>query len=299
MPLWMCSCPASARELLDARLHVVAGDRLAAPDRVEVDVVDDLLVRLDDAVGHVDAEVALRRRARRARAGARARPCAPATRAAPARDSRSGRPGRSGSTPRVDPPACAVRPPPRPTRLTTDTSVQPAVGTRPCPRAECDGAGPSASCGSGVAARPGRRRIEREIGGSGCSRSPFVNKRRRSRLRRSRSGSSPVLQVTSSLRCHRFALRAAGPPHGTSGWTAGALAVRPSWRPGSASVGAATTSHAPHPARTSSTRLLHPVSLGAVTWPRHRRWRRTRIGGAPSAGSDHDAGPLVHLRRPS
>ena len=34
-------------ELLDPRLHVVPRDGLAAPDRVEVDVVDDLLVRLD------------------------------------------------------------------------------------------------------------------------------------------------------------------------------------------------------------------------------------------------------------
>ena len=47
-------------ELLDARLHVVAGDPLASRDRVEVDGVDDPLVGLDHAVGHVDAEVALR-----------------------------------------------------------------------------------------------------------------------------------------------------------------------------------------------------------------------------------------------
>ena len=33
--------------------------RLAVADRVEVDLVDDGLVGLDDAVGHVDAEVAL------------------------------------------------------------------------------------------------------------------------------------------------------------------------------------------------------------------------------------------------
>ena len=60
MPLWMCSWPASVAELLDARLHVVAGDPLARGDRREVDVVDDRLVGLDDAVGDVDAEVALR-----------------------------------------------------------------------------------------------------------------------------------------------------------------------------------------------------------------------------------------------
>ena len=60
MPLWMCSWPASGGELLDARLHVVAGDPLARGDGVEVDPVDDRLVGLDDAVGHVDAEVALR-----------------------------------------------------------------------------------------------------------------------------------------------------------------------------------------------------------------------------------------------
>ena len=60
MPLWMCSWPASALELLDPRLHVVPGDPLAGGDRVEVDALsDDVLVGLDDAVGHVDAEVAL------------------------------------------------------------------------------------------------------------------------------------------------------------------------------------------------------------------------------------------------
>ena len=47
-------------ELLDPRLHVVPGDPLAGGDRVEVDLVDDRLVGLDHAVGHVDAEVALR-----------------------------------------------------------------------------------------------------------------------------------------------------------------------------------------------------------------------------------------------
>ena len=51
--------PGERAELLDARLHVVAGDPLAGGDRVEVDLVDDRLVGLDDAVGHVDAEVAL------------------------------------------------------------------------------------------------------------------------------------------------------------------------------------------------------------------------------------------------
>ena len=45
-------------ELLDARLHVVPGDPLAGGDAVEVDLVDDRLVVLDDAVGHLDAEVA-------------------------------------------------------------------------------------------------------------------------------------------------------------------------------------------------------------------------------------------------
>ena len=47
-------------ELLDPRLHVVPGDPLARGDRLEVDLVDDVLVGLDHAVGHVDAEVALR-----------------------------------------------------------------------------------------------------------------------------------------------------------------------------------------------------------------------------------------------
>ena len=47
-------------ELLDPRLHVVPGHPLARGDRLQVDLVDDVLVGLDHAVGHVDAEVALR-----------------------------------------------------------------------------------------------------------------------------------------------------------------------------------------------------------------------------------------------
>ena len=52
--------PAERGELLDPRLHVVPGDAFAGGDRVQVDLVDDGLVGLDDAVGHVDPEVALR-----------------------------------------------------------------------------------------------------------------------------------------------------------------------------------------------------------------------------------------------
>ena len=48
------------RELLDPRLDVVPGDPLPGRDAGQVDVVDHLLVGLDHAVGHVDAEVALR-----------------------------------------------------------------------------------------------------------------------------------------------------------------------------------------------------------------------------------------------
>ena len=51
--------PGEGGELLDPRLHVVPGHPLPRRDAVEVDLVDDLLVGLDDAVGHVDAEVAL------------------------------------------------------------------------------------------------------------------------------------------------------------------------------------------------------------------------------------------------
>jgi hypothetical protein len=46
-------------ELLDPRLDVVTGDPLPGGDRLQVDVVDDCLVRLDDTVGHLDAELAL------------------------------------------------------------------------------------------------------------------------------------------------------------------------------------------------------------------------------------------------
>jgi len=63
MPLWRCSKPASALKLLDAGLHVVARDLLARVDGVEVDMVEDLLVRRDHRVrvvaGEVDAEIAL------------------------------------------------------------------------------------------------------------------------------------------------------------------------------------------------------------------------------------------------
>ena len=48
------------RELLDACLDVVASDFFALGDGPEVDVVDDRLVRLDDAVGSLDTEVLLR-----------------------------------------------------------------------------------------------------------------------------------------------------------------------------------------------------------------------------------------------
>ena len=51
--------PRQGGELLDAGLHVVAGDPLARGDGVEVHLLDDRLVGLDDAVGDVDAEVAL------------------------------------------------------------------------------------------------------------------------------------------------------------------------------------------------------------------------------------------------
>jgi len=46
-------------ELLDARLDVVPGDALPRRDAGEVHVVEHPLVRLDDAVRDVDAEVAL------------------------------------------------------------------------------------------------------------------------------------------------------------------------------------------------------------------------------------------------
>ena len=51
--------PGERGELLDARLHVVACDLLAGVDRGQVDLVDDGFVRLDHAVGHLDAELAL------------------------------------------------------------------------------------------------------------------------------------------------------------------------------------------------------------------------------------------------
>ena len=46
-------------ELLNACLHVVASDLLALRDRVQVDLVDDLLVVLDSALGDLDTEFLL------------------------------------------------------------------------------------------------------------------------------------------------------------------------------------------------------------------------------------------------
>ena len=77
-------------ELLDPRLHVVAGDPLAGGDRVEVDLVDDRLVGLDHAVGHVDAEVALRLEHGDPELPLERRSCARATRSRRARRRRSG-----------------------------------------------------------------------------------------------------------------------------------------------------------------------------------------------------------------
>jgi len=51
--------PGQRRELLDARLHVVARHQLAGSDGVEIDPVDHLLVGLDDPVGYVDPHVTL------------------------------------------------------------------------------------------------------------------------------------------------------------------------------------------------------------------------------------------------
>ena len=117
MPLWMCSCPASAE---NSSIRAFTSCRVTASrrrDRVEVDVVDDLLVGLDHAVGHLDAEVALgdqhgqpqpalqhdlvlrrpdagqlraRRSARRARRGSRSRADSPHPSMARSDRSRSG-----------------------------------------------------------------------------------------------------------------------------------------------------------------------------------------------------------------
>ena len=47
------------REFVDARLHVVPGDRLSRRDRLEVDVVQHGLVGLDRPIGDVDTEFTL------------------------------------------------------------------------------------------------------------------------------------------------------------------------------------------------------------------------------------------------
>ena len=82
------------RELLDARLHVVAGDPLPSLDAGEVDLVDDGHVVVDDLHGQVEAEVVLGAQDRHPQLRARAPPCAPATRCRPSARWRSGRPAR-------------------------------------------------------------------------------------------------------------------------------------------------------------------------------------------------------------
>jgi hypothetical protein len=59
-PLVDVLVPGEGAELLDACLHVVAGDPLAGSDRGQVDPVHDRAVVLQHAVRHVDAQVALR-----------------------------------------------------------------------------------------------------------------------------------------------------------------------------------------------------------------------------------------------
>ena len=60
MPLWMCSWPARAQNSSMRAFTSCRVTRSRAAIEVEVDLVDDRLVGLDDPVGHVDAEVALR-----------------------------------------------------------------------------------------------------------------------------------------------------------------------------------------------------------------------------------------------
>ena len=59
MPLWMCSWPARAENSSMRAFTSWRVTRSRASMRVEVDLVDHRLVVLDDAVGHVDAELAL------------------------------------------------------------------------------------------------------------------------------------------------------------------------------------------------------------------------------------------------
>ena len=79
------------RELVDAGLHVVTCDTFPGLDRLQVDLVDHLPVRLDGLVGHRDAEIALGLAGRPATAPAPAPPCARATTAGPCRHWRNGR----------------------------------------------------------------------------------------------------------------------------------------------------------------------------------------------------------------
>ena len=55
----MCSCPASALNSSIRALTSCRVIRSRAAIEAEVDLVEHRLVRLDDAVGHVDAELAL------------------------------------------------------------------------------------------------------------------------------------------------------------------------------------------------------------------------------------------------
>ena len=48
-----------ARELLESCLHVVPGDSFTAVYRLQIDLVDDALIRVDRLLGNIDPQVPL------------------------------------------------------------------------------------------------------------------------------------------------------------------------------------------------------------------------------------------------
>ncbi len=97
MPLWICSCPASA---LNSSIRAFTSWRVTR-SRAAIEARSTWSthrgVRLDGAVRNVDAEVALRLEHREPQPPLEHAPCARATTAAPSARRRSGWPGRRGS----------------------------------------------------------------------------------------------------------------------------------------------------------------------------------------------------------
>ena len=217
-------------ELLDARLHVVPGDPLARGDRGEVDLVEDRLVGLDDAVGDVDAEVALGPQHREPQLPLEHDLCS-GDQSAPVGARRSGRRGRSGVVTRPLSPfslrrrTSRTRPSSsrtRPWRLTLRTIVpgraraSPAPGRPPRPRSRGGRRAPRiarpgevARADHGGAAHDARALADHGAdGAAGRRRGPRAS--RRARRRRPTATTSQPSRIARERRARSSRRRAVG-----------------------------------------------------------------------------------------